>query len=167
MVSLLSVLVPTSASKLHLFRQRSRGAPWSLTPYPYWILRQYNDVYIMSLIKLELSNTMLANDDGSLPVTADRFSDWLLINIPFEIQAVQKILSFPTTIQRCTDVFSSAHPRAHSLVVSSAIRSIVAQALQEVRVPPLCCRYLRRPRHLLDVCIGIDGCLRQSSRSNP
>lgn len=58
----------------------------------------------MSLVKLELSNTMLANDDGSLPVTADRFADWLLINIPFEIQTVQKILSFPTTIQRCKDL---------------------------------------------------------------
>jgi hypothetical protein len=55
----------------------------------------------MSLVKLELSNTMLANDDGSLPVTADRFADWLLMNIPFEIQTVQKILSFPTTIQKC------------------------------------------------------------------
>ena len=55
----------------------------------------------MSLVKLELSNTMLANDDGSLPVTPDRFADWLLMNIPFEIQTVQKILSFPTTIQRC------------------------------------------------------------------
>ena len=81
---------------------RSRACPWSLTPYPYWVVRRYDDAYIMSLVKLELSNTMLANDDGSLPVTADRFADWLLINIPFEIQTVQKILSFPTTIQRCT-----------------------------------------------------------------
>jgi hypothetical protein len=55
----------------------------------------------MSLVKIELNNTMLANDDGSLPVTPDRFADWLLMNIPFEIQTVQKILSFPTNIQRC------------------------------------------------------------------
>jgi hypothetical protein len=80
---------------------RSRRCPWSLTPYPYWVIRRYDDAYIMSLVKLELNNTMLANDDGSLPLTPDRFADWLLINIPFEIQTVQKILSFPTTIQRC------------------------------------------------------------------
>lgn len=80
---------------------RSRAYPWSSTPYPYWIVRQYDDVYMMSLVKIELRNNMVANDDGSLPVTPDRFADWLLINIPFEIQTVQKILSFPTTIQRC------------------------------------------------------------------
>jgi cereblon len=85
---------------------RSRRCPWSLTPYPYWVIRRYDDVYIMSLVKLELSNTMLANDDGSLPLTSDRFADWLLINIPFEIQTVQKILSFPTTIQRLRFVLS-------------------------------------------------------------
>lgn len=86
--------------KHDLFQRRSRLSPWSSTRYPYWIIRQYDDTYIMSLIKCELSNTMLAVDDGSLPVTSDRFADWLLINIPFEIQTVQKILSFPSTIQR-------------------------------------------------------------------
>ena len=93
----------TQPSKQRLFRLRSRQAPWSLTPYPYWVVRQYDDVYVMSLVKLELNNTMLANDDGSLPITPDRFADWLLMNIPFEIQTVQKILSFPTTIQRCKE----------------------------------------------------------------
>ncbi|CAF4707521.1 unnamed protein product, partial [Rotaria sp. Silwood1] len=99
-------LVLPNVSKQHLFRMRSRTCPWSLTPYPYWVIRRYDDIYIMSLIKLELSNTMLANDDGSLPVTPDHFADWLLINIPFEIQTVQKILSFLTTIQRLRFVLS-------------------------------------------------------------
>lgn len=97
-------LISSNLSKRNLFRIRSRTSPWSLTPYPYWVIRRYDDMYIMSLVKLELNNTMLANDDGSLPVTPDRFADWLLINIPFEIQTVQKILSFPTTIQRCKDL---------------------------------------------------------------
>ncbi|CAF0895483.1 unnamed protein product [Rotaria sp. Silwood1] len=99
-------LVLPNVSKQHLFRMRSRTCPWSLTPYPYWVIRRYDDIYIMSLIKLELSNTMLANDDGSLPVTPDHFADWLLINIPFEIQTIQKILSFLTTIQRLRFVLS-------------------------------------------------------------
>ncbi|UJR28922.1 hypothetical protein I4U23_010140 [Adineta vaga] len=93
-------LILSNPLKQNLFRLRSRRCPWSLTPYPYWVVRRYDDVYVMSLVKLELNNTMLANDDGSLPVTPDRFADWLLMNIPFEIQTVQKILSFPTTIQR-------------------------------------------------------------------
>ncbi|CAF1394972.1 unnamed protein product [Rotaria magnacalcarata] len=99
-------LVLPNLSKQHFFRMRSRTSPWSLTPYPYWVIRRYDDVYIMSLVKIELNNTMIANDDGSLPVTPDRFADWLLINIPFEIQTVQKILSFPTTIQRLRFVLS-------------------------------------------------------------
>jgi hypothetical protein len=98
-------LVQPNLSKHHLFRMRSRTRPWSMTPYPYWVVRRYDDLYIMSLVKIELSNTMIANDDGSLPVTPDRFADWLLINIPFEIQTVQKILSFPTTIQRCKCIY--------------------------------------------------------------
>ena len=93
-------LVPAHLARHHLFHRRSRTCPWSLTPFPYWVVRQYDDVYVMTLIKTELNNTMLANDDGSLPVTSDRFADWLLMNIPFEIQTVQKILAFPTTIQR-------------------------------------------------------------------
>ncbi|CAF0731852.1 unnamed protein product [Adineta steineri] len=99
-------LVHIKLSNQHLFRIRSRKCPWSLTPYPYWVVRRYDDMYIMSLVKFELNNTMLANDDGSLPVTPDRFADWLLMNIPFEIQTVQKILSFPTTIQRLRFVLS-------------------------------------------------------------
>ena len=108
-------LIPVNLSKQNLFRLRSRGCPWSLTPYPYWVIRQYDEIYIMSLVKLELSNTMLANDDGSLPVTADRFADWLLINIPFEIQTVQKILSFSTTIQRCKLMNSQQQKNKYSL----------------------------------------------------
>jgi len=112
-------LIPVNLSKQNLFRLRSRGCPWSLTPYPYWVIRQYDEIYIMSLVKLELSNTMLANDDGSLPVTADRFADWLLINIPFEIQTVQKILSFSTTIQRCKLMNSQQkETNIHSLSLS-------------------------------------------------
>ena len=86
----------------NLFTVRSRTRPWSLTPYPYWVIRKYDEIYIMSLVKLEISSTMLVSDDGSLPITPDRFADWLLSNIPFEIQTVQKILSYPTIIQRCT-----------------------------------------------------------------
>lgn len=89
-----------------LLHRRCRTNSWALSPYPYWIIRQYDEIYVMSLIKFELSNTMLATDDGSLPITADRFADWLLINIPFEIQTVQKILSFPTIIQRLRFVLS-------------------------------------------------------------
>lgn len=100
---LLCILEPSTEVKYRrdTFSSRSRGLPWSATPYPYWVLRKYDELYVMSLIKIEISSTMLVNVDGSLPITPDRFSDWLLINIPFEIQTVQKIISYPTTIQRC------------------------------------------------------------------
>ncbi|CAF1093738.1 unnamed protein product [Didymodactylos carnosus] len=89
-----------------LYKFRTRYGLCSMTPYPYWIYRQYDPYYIMSLIKLEINNIQNTKHIESMPVQPGAFSDWLLMNLPFELHTVQNILALPTCVQRLQFVLS-------------------------------------------------------------